>query len=123
MKITASLVAFCLVFVRGNALAVVVETFSSKSNKDVALVESEAPFSFDAGFDESYVGQGSVERGSIRVGDFHEHDTRAHFIFTPRTAIGILRFGVQVERSGFSYSNVAPIPDTLHSTAFVVGLD
>jgi hypothetical protein len=125
MKIIASLVAFCLVLAAAEAFAVQVETYSTsnKSNKDVALVESEAPFSFDAGFDETYVGQGDVERGSITVNSFHENNTRAHFIFTPRTAIGILRFGVQMERYTFSYSNLAPIPDTLHSTAFVIGLD
>jgi hypothetical protein len=125
MRIIAGTVAFCLVFATGNAFAVQVETYSTsnKSNKDVALVESEAPFSFDAGIDETYVGHGDVERGSISVNNFHENDTRAHFIFTPRTAIGIFRFGVQMERYDFSYSNFAPIPDTLHSTALVIGLD
>jgi hypothetical protein len=122
MKPFSFLVAVCLVLASGNAFAVQVETYST-SSKDVALVESESPFSFEFHAEETYVGNGDVERGSLSVRDFHESDARVHFILTPRVAIGILRLGVQTERYSFGYSNRAPIPDTLHSTALVLGLD
>src|SRR2546423_1197336 len=128
MRIIASLVAFCLVFVTGKVFAVQVETYSTsnKSNKDVALVEAESPFSFEFQAEETYAGNGDVqrgERGNLRVRDFDESDTRIHFILTPRTKIGILRLGVQTERYSFGFGNLAPIPDDLHSTALVIGLD
>src|SRR5256714_2124 len=125
MRIIASIVALCLVFAAGKAFAVLVETYSTsnKETKDVALVEAEAPFSFEFNAEETYVGNGDVERGSLSVRNFHESDTRIHFILTPRIAIGILRLGIQTERYSFGYGNLAPIPDDLHSTALVVGLD
>ena len=125
MRIVASIVALCLALVGGNAFAVQVETYSTsnKESKDVALVEAESPFSFEFNAEETYVGNGDVERGSLSVRNFHESDTRIHFILTPRIAIGILRLGVQTERYSFGYGNLAPIPDNLHSTALVVGLD
>ena len=125
MKFTASLVAFCLVLAVGNAFAVVVETYSSsnKENKDVALVESQSPFSFEFHAEDTFVGNGDVERGSLSVRDFHENDARIHFILTPMTKIGILRLGLQTERYSFSFGSMAPIPHRLHSTALVLGLD
>ena len=125
MRIVASIVALCLALVGGNAFAVQVETYSTsnKESKDVALVEAESPFSFEFNAEETYVGNGDVERGRLSVRNFRESDTRIHFILTPRIAIGILRLGVQTERYSFGYGNLAPIPDNLHSTALVVGLD
>src|SRR5437588_9144131 len=125
MRFVASIVAFCLAVAGGNAFAVQVETYStsSKDGKDVALVESESPFSFELHAEETYAGNGDVERGSLRVRNFHESDTRIHFILTPRIAIGILRLGVQTERYSFGYGSNAPIPNDLHSTALVIGLD
>lgn len=128
MRIVASIVALCLCFAGSRTLAVQVETYttSSKESKDVALVEAQSPFSFEFLAEETYVGRGDVERGErgdMRVTNFHESDARFHFILTPRTAIGILRFGVQTERYSFGYGHRAPIPRDLHSTALVVGLD
>ncbi|PYJ90567.1 MAG: hypothetical protein DME70_00385, partial [Verrucomicrobia bacterium] len=125
MRIAASIVALCLALVGGHAFAVQVETYatSNKESKDMALVEAESPFSFEFNAEETYVGNGDVERRSLSVRNFHESDTRIHFILTPRIAIGILRLGVQTERYSFGYGNLAPIPDNLHSTALVVGLD
>jgi len=125
MKTFVATVALCLALVTGQALGVQVETYSTsnKESKDVALVESESPFSFEFHAEETYVGNGDVERGSLSVRNFHESDTLIHFILTPRIAIGILRLGVQTERYSFGYGNLAPIPDNLHSTALVVGLD
>lgn len=128
MRIVTSLVALCLALATGKALAVQVETYSTsnKDSKDVALVEAESPFSFEFQAEGTYVGKGDVqrgERGNLRVEDFDESDARIHFILTPRTAIGILRLGVQTERYSFGYGSLAPIPDNLHSTALVLGLD
>src|SRR2546421_7867984 len=128
MRIVASIVALCLVFATGKALAVQVETYStsSKDNKAVALVEAESPFSFEFQAEGTFVGNGDVqrgERGNLRINDFDESDARVHFILTPRTKIGILRLGIQTERYSFGFGNLAPIPDNLHSTALVIGLD
>ncbi len=127
MKIAASLVAFCLAFA-GRAFAVQVETYSTsnKETKDVALVEAQSSFSFDFQAEGTFVGNGDVqrgERGNLRIRDFDESDTRIHFILTPMTKIGILRLGVQTERYSFGFGNRAAIPDDLHSTALVLGLD
>src|SRR5205085_1505536 len=125
VRFVASIVALCLALVGGNAFAVQVETYStsSKESKDVALVESESPFSFEFHAEETYAGNGDVERGSLSVRNFHESDTRIHFILTPMTRIGVLRLGVQTERYSFGYGSNAPIPNDLHSTALVIGLD
>ena len=128
MRIIASIVAFCLALVCNHALAVQVETYStsSKETKDLALVEAESPFSFEFHAEGTYVGSGDVERGehgNLRVRNFDETDARFHFILTPMTKIGILRIGLQTERYSFGYGKHAPIPNDLHSTALVVGLD
>jgi hypothetical protein len=126
MRIVTSIVALCLVLTAGRAFAVQVETFTSKESKDVALVEAESPFSFEFHAEGAYAGNGDVQRGetgNLRIQDFDESNARVHFILTPRTKIGILRLGVQTERYSFSYGNLAPIPDDLHSTALVLGLD
>src|ERR1041385_8901351 len=128
MRIIASIVALCLAFIGSRAFAVQVETYStpSKETKDVALVEAESPFSFEFHAEGTYVGSGDVERGehgNLRVRNFDESNTRIHFILTPMTKIGVLRLGVQTERYSFGYGNLRPIPNDLHSTALVVGLD
>jgi hypothetical protein len=128
MKIFVSFVAFCFVCVAGNAFAVQVETYSSsnKSNKDVALVESQSSFSFEFEAEATYIGSGDVERGErgdMVIRDFDGYQGRVHFVLTPMTKIGILRLGVQTERYSFSYGNNAPIPDDLQSTNLIIGLD
>jgi hypothetical protein len=123
MRITnTAAVVLCLALATGKTFAVQVEAYST-STKDLALVESESPFSFEFHAEETFVGNGDVQRGSLSVRNFHESDTRIHFILTPRVAIGILRLGVQTERYSFGYSSRAPIPKDLHSTALVLGLD
>jgi hypothetical protein len=122
MRIAVTTVAICLALASGNAFAVQVETYST-SSKDVALVEAESPFSFEFNAEETFAGEGDVVREGLSVRNFHESDTRAHFILTPRVAIGILRLGVQTERYSFSYGSTGPIPNRLLSTAFVLGLD
>jgi hypothetical protein len=89
----------------------------------VALVESASSFSFEFRAEETYAGQGDVERGSLSVRDFDESDTKLHFILTPRVKIGILRFGVEAERYSFGFGGNAAIPDVLESTNLLLGLD
>lgn len=126
MRIAITTVAICLALASGkDAFAVQVETYStsSKDARDVALVESEPSFSFELNAEETFAGEGDVVRGSLSVRNFHESDTRAHFILTPRVSFGVLRFGVQTERYSFSYGSMAPIPNRLLATSFVLGLD
>jgi uncharacterized protein DUF6268 len=122
MKTPIRLVALCLALAAVKSFAGEVETNSTPS-KNVALVESESPFSFEFHAEETYVGRGDVVRGSLSVQDFDESDTRVHFVLTPRVKIGILRLGVQAERYSFGYSHNAAIPHVLESTNLVVGLD
>ncbi|MEY2561611.1 MAG: hypothetical protein QOG51_2026 [Verrucomicrobiota bacterium] len=125
MQTPLRLTALSLVLAVSNALGVEVIT-NATVNKNVALVESESSFSFEFNAEETFAGSGDVRRGqtgNVRVRDFDESDTRIHFILTPRTKIGILRLGVQAERYAFGYSHNSALPDVLHSTALVLGLD
>ena len=126
MRIVASIIALCLALTAGRTFAVQVETYSSKENKEVALVESQSSFSFDFQVEQTFAGDGDLRRGehgNLFIRNFHESDSRIHFILTPMTKIGILRLGVQTERYSFGYGSNAPIPNRLHSTAMVLGLD
>jgi hypothetical protein len=120
MKARIRLVTFCLAFAAARVFAVEVETTPSKN---VALVESESPFSFEFDAEGAYAGKGSVKRGSLSVEDFDETQARVRFILTPRVKIGILRLGVQTERYSFGFGGNAAIPDVLSSTNLIIGLD
>ncbi|HVF70709.1 MAG TPA: DUF6268 family outer membrane beta-barrel protein [Chthoniobacterales bacterium] len=126
MRIVSSIVILCLAFAAQRASAVKVETFTTKENKDLALVDTQSAFPFEFEVEGTYVGDGDVERGErgdMVIRDFHETQGLIRFIYTPMTKIGILRLGLQTERYSFSFGNLAPIPDDLHSTAFIIGLD
>ena len=126
MKTSLRLAALCLVLAAANAFAVQVETYST-SSKSVALMESEeSPFPFEFDFEGTYVGDGDIERGErgdMVIRDFDEAQARVRFLLLPMTKIGILRLGVQTERYAFSFGSNAPIPDDLHSTNLILGLD
>ena len=126
MRILASIVVLCLGLTAGKALAVQVETYSTNSNKEVALVESQSSFPFEFDVEGTYVGDGDVQRGekgNLVIRDFHETQGLVRFVLTPMTKIGILRLGLQTERYSFSFGNNAAIPDDLHSTNLIIGLD
>jgi hypothetical protein len=126
MRIVATIVVFCLALTTGPAFAVKVETFSTKENKNVALVESQSAFPFEFEVEGTYVGDGDVERGEhgdLVIRDFNETQGMIRFVYTPMTKIGILRLGLQTERYSFSFGSLAPIPDNLHSTNLIIGLD
>jgi opacity protein-like surface antigen len=82
-------------------------------------------FSFSGEFavEETYVGNGDVQRGPHAVRDFDESDTLLRFVLTPRIKPGVLRLGVEWERFSFGFSDHAPLPDTLQALSLVVGLD
>ena len=125
MQTTLRLAALSFVLAASSALGVEVIT-NATINKDVALVESESSFSYEFHAEETFAGSGDVRRGqtgNLRIRDFDESDTLIHFILTPRTKIGILRLGVQSERIAFGYLHNSALPDVLHSTALVLGLD
>ncbi len=122
MKSPIPIIALGLALAAVRSFAVEVET-NSTASKTVALVESESSFSYEFHAEETYVGKGDVQRGTLSVRDFDESDTKFHFILTPRVKIGILRLGVQAERYSFSFSHNAAIPDVLQSTNLVLGLD
>ena len=126
MRIAAITVALCLALTGARqTFAVQVETYST-SNKEVALVEAQSSFPFEFDAEATFVGDGDVqrgERGDLVIRDFHETQGLLRFIWTPMTKIGILRLGLQTERYSFSFGNFAAIPDDLHSTAMIIGLD
>jgi hypothetical protein len=108
-----------------NAFAVQVETYSAEG-KNVALVESHSSFSFEFDVEGTYVGGGDVqrgERGNLVIRDFDEAQGRVRFVLTPMTKIGVLRLGVQTERYSFGFGGNAAIPNRLHSTNLILGLD
>ena len=126
MRIVTSIVALYLALTAGKAFAVQVETYSTNTSKDVALVESQSSFPFEFDVEGTYVGDGDVQRGekgNLVIRDFNETQGLVRFVLTPMTKIGILRLGLQTERYSFSFGNNAAIPDDLHSTNLIVGLD
>jgi hypothetical protein len=125
MKTTLRLAALCLALIAANGFAVQVETFST-SSKNIALVESQSAFPFEFDVEAAYFGDGDVQRGETgnrRITDFDGSQSRIRFVWTPLTKIGILRLGVQMEHYGFGFGGNAAIPDDLHSTAMIIGLD
>ena len=128
MKTLIRLAALCLALAAGKSFAVDVEVHStSTSSKNVALVESESPFSFEFHAEGTYVGGGDVLRnrgsGDLHINDFDETDALVRFILTPRVKIGILRLGVQHERYSFGFGSNGALPDVLESSNLIIGLD
>ena len=103
---------------------------SSADEKNAPEISAEnnsatSTFSFSGEFvvDETYVGNGDVQRGQHVLRDFDESDTLLRFVLTPRIKLGVLRLGVEWERFSFSFSDRAPLPDTLQALSLVIGLD
>jgi len=125
MKTPIRIVSLCVALAATKAFAVQVETYST-SSKNVALVEQESSFSFEFEAEAAYFGDGDVQRGETgnrRITDFDGGQARVHFILTPLTKIGILRLGVEMEHYSFGFGGNAAIPDDLHSTSMILGLD
>jgi hypothetical protein len=73
--------------------------------------------------EETYVGDASVQRSGRVISDFDEHDTILRFVSTPRTKIGVLRFGIEWERFSFGFPAHTPLPNTLQEISAIIGLD
>lgn len=81
------------------------------------------PFSGEFVVDETYVGNGDVQRGQHVLRDFAENDILLRFVLTPRIKLGVLRLGAEWERFSFGFADRAPLPDTLQAVSLVLGLD
>ncbi len=74
--------------------------------------------------EETYVGNGDVERGPNKsVRDFDEHDSILELVLTPRIKAGVLRLGAAWERFSFGFPDGTPLPDNLQAVNLVIGLD
>jgi Domain of unknown function (DUF6268) len=116
---TYSLLAFLLVAIPSSADEKNAPEISAENNSATST------FSFSGEFvvDETYVGNGDVQRGQHVLRDFDESDTLLRFVLTPRIKLGVLRLGAEWERFSFGFSDRAPLPDTLQALSLVVGLD
>jgi hypothetical protein len=107
----------------------VVSDTSKNSGGPIVEINPGPKISFEFDASETYVGNGDVKRptgafGDLRVENFDENDALVRFVLTPRTKIGILRFGGSYERWDFGLNDrLAQIPDTLQAANFVVGID
>lgn len=107
----------------------VVTDTSKGGGGPIVEINPKPKISFEFDISDTYAGNGDVVRptgafGDLRVEDFDENDFMVRFVLTPRTKIGILRFGGAYERWDFGLDdNLVQIPDTLQAANFVVGID
>lgn len=87
----------------------------------VAFADGPIPFEYQV--DETYVGNGSVERNDRHRTDLDENDFSAQLVFTPRIKLGILRLGAEYERYDFGLDRSEPLPQRLQSLHAIIGLD
>ena len=114
-----SLLALLLVAIPSSADEKSAREISAENNPATSTFS----FSGEFGVDETYVGDGDVQRGQHVLRDFDESDTLLRFVLTPRIKLGVLRLGAEWERFSFGFSDRAPLPDTLQALSLVVGLD
>jgi hypothetical protein len=71
-----------------------------------------------------YVGDSRTEIGRGRTGNIDEQEALFRAVLTPRWGEGpVFRFGVAAQRFSFGLPDNAILPNTLQSTALIVGLD
>jgi opacity protein-like surface antigen len=108
-------------------LVAIPSSADEKSAREISAENDSATstFSFSGEFvvDETYVGNGDVQRGQHVLRDFDESDTLLRFVLTPRIKLGVLRLGIEWERFSFGFSDRAPLPDPLQALSLVIGLD
>ncbi|HWX17216.1 MAG TPA: DUF6268 family outer membrane beta-barrel protein [Chthoniobacterales bacterium] len=114
-----SLLALLLVAIPSSADEKSAREISAENNPATSTLS----FSGEFVVDETYVGDGDVQRGQHVLRDFDESDTLLRFVLTPRIKLGVLRLGAEWERFSFGFSDRAPLPDTLQALSLVVGLD
>ncbi len=120
MKISIRLVSLFLLFLAQDMFA---GTADAPSSSTETATDADAPFPYEFDAQETYVGGGDVQLGSLSVRDFDENDAWVHLVFTPRIRIGILRAGAGFERYDFGVPNTAQIPVALQSATLITGLD
>lgn len=124
---------------------------SDFATKTTATAETNEASPFDFELEYAYIGDGSVERSFRKIEDFDENYFRAHFVYRPRIAVGLLRMGADWERFEFGLpefgviaQRVTPappvgevgfpgerlvligrpqLPETLQSVNGIIGLD
>jgi hypothetical protein len=116
---TYGVVAFAFIAISSIAGENDTQTISAENTS----ATSTYPFSGEFVVDETYVGNGDVQRGQHVVGDFNENDILLRFVLTPRIKLGVLRLGAEWERFSFGFPDSAPLPDTLQAVSLVLGLD
>ena len=116
---TYGVVAFAFIAISSIAGENGTQTISAENTS----ATSTFPFSGEFVVDETYVGNGDVQRGQHVVGDFNENDILLRFVLTPRIKLGVLRLGAEWERFSFGFPDSAPLPDTLQAVSLVLGLD
>ena len=99
------------------------ETGTQAISGENTSASSTFPFSGEFVVDETYVGNGDVQRGQHVLRDFNENDILLRFVLTPRIKLGVLRLGAEWERFSFGFPDSAPLPDTLQAVSLVLGLD
>jgi Domain of unknown function (DUF6268) len=105
-----------------SSLLFVTRIFAEENSGNWFESVSHVPLEYTA--EDTYVGDGDVQRGPNKsVRDFDENDSIVHLVFTPRTKLGVLRFGAEWERFSFGLPDHAALPDTLQSVSLVTGLD
>jgi uncharacterized protein DUF6268 len=112
------------------AIATLLPAFSSFASETEADTASspkwfQSIFSLTGEYvaEETYVGDAAVERGKQVVRDFSESDTTLRLVLTPRVKLGVLRIGAEWERFSFDMPSGVPLPSTLQSASFIIGLD
>src|SRR5438309_657952 len=103
-----------------SSLVAISSIADEKSTQEISAENTSATstFSFSGEFvvEETYVGNGDVQRGNQVLRDFDESDTLLRFVLTPRIKLGVLRLGAEWERFSFGFSDRAPLPRTLRFT-------
>ncbi len=116
---TYGVVAFAFIAISSIAGENGTQTISAENTS----ATSTFPFSGEFVVDETYVGNGDVQRGQHVLRDFDENDILLRFVLTPRIKLGVLRLGAEWERFSFGFPDSAPLPDTLQAVSLVLGLD
>ena len=116
---TYGVVAFAFIAISSVAGENDTQTISAENTSTTSTF----PFSGEFVVDETYVGNGDVQRGQHVLRDFDENDILLRFVLTPRIKLGVLRLGAEWERFSFGFPDSAPLPDTLQAVSLVLGLD
>jgi len=102
---TYGVVAFAFIAISSIAARTAPKTISAENTSATST------FRFPANLlsDETYVGNGDVQRGQHVLRDFDENDILLRFVLTPRIKLGVLRLGAEWERFLSVFPDSAPL--------------